>query len=159
ARHVVPAAHVRPGRRPCHRRGISAARRGRRGRRAAVQRRGGRRRAIRDSAWPAPRRRAGAGAPAGDARGALLPPHRVRRRDHTGAGTQSGGGWLMPTFLTAYVWELRKLLSQKRTYLGLGATMAVPLIFVTALSLQSGSPNDVAFGKYVRESGLAIPLE
>ena len=64
----------------------------------------------------------------------------------------------MPTFLTAYRWELRKLVSQKRTYLGLGATMAVPLIFVTALSLQSGSPNDVAFGKYVRESGLAIPL-
>ena len=64
----------------------------------------------------------------------------------------------MPTFLTAYRWELRKLVSQKRTYLGLGAAMAVPLIFVTALSLQSGSPNDVAFGKYVRESGLAIPL-
>ena len=34
----------------------------------------------------------------------------------------------------------------------------MPLIFVTALPLQSGSPNDVAFGKYVRESGLAIPL-
>ena len=64
----------------------------------------------------------------------------------------------MPTFLTAYRWELRKLVSQKRTYLGLGAATAVPLIFVTALALQSGSPNDVAFGKYVRESGLAIPL-
>jgi ABC-2 type transport system permease protein len=64
----------------------------------------------------------------------------------------------MPTFVTAYRWELRKLWSQKRTYLGLGAAVAVPLIFVTALSLQSGSPNDVAFGKYVRESGLAIPL-
>jgi ABC-2 type transport system permease protein len=64
----------------------------------------------------------------------------------------------MPTFLTAYRWELRKLVSQKRTYLGLGATVAVPLIFVTALALQSGSPNDVAFGKYVRQSGLAIPL-
>jgi ABC-2 type transport system permease protein len=64
----------------------------------------------------------------------------------------------MPTFLTAYRWELRKLVSQKRTYLGLGAAVAVPIIFVTALSLQSGSPNDVAFGKYVRESGLAIPL-
>jgi len=64
----------------------------------------------------------------------------------------------MPTFLTAYRWELRKLVSQKRTYLGLGAVTAVPLIFVTALALQSGSPNDVAFGRYVRESGLAIPL-
>ena len=64
----------------------------------------------------------------------------------------------MPTFWTAYRWELRKLWSQKRTYLGLGAAVAVPIIFVTALALQSGSPNDVAFGKYVRESGLAIPL-
>jgi ABC-2 type transport system permease protein len=64
----------------------------------------------------------------------------------------------MPTFVTAYTWELRKLVRQKRTYLGLGAATAVPLIFVTALALQSGSPNDVAFGKYVRESGLAIPL-
>ena len=34
----------------------------------------------------------------------------------------------------------------------------MPLIFVTALALQGGSPNDVAFGRYVRESGLAIPL-
>ena len=30
------------------------------------------------------------------------------------------GGGVMPTFLTAYRWELRKLVSQKRTYLGLG---------------------------------------
>jgi len=64
----------------------------------------------------------------------------------------------MPTFLTAYRWEVRKLASQKRTYLGLGAATAVPLIFVAALALQSGSPNDVAFGRYVRDSGLAIPL-
>jgi ABC-2 type transport system permease protein len=64
----------------------------------------------------------------------------------------------MPTFVTAYTWELRKLALQKRTYLGLGAATAVPLIFVAALMLQNGSPNDVAFGKYVRESGLAIPL-
>ena len=60
--------------------------------------------------------------------------------------------------LVVYRWELRKLLSQKRTYLGIGAAIAVPLIFVVALSLQKGQPNDVAFGRYVRESGLAIPL-
>jgi ABC-2 type transport system permease protein len=64
----------------------------------------------------------------------------------------------MPTFLTAYRWELRKLVAQKRTYLGLGAAAAVPVIFVVALALQHGSPNGVAFGRYVRESGLAIPL-
>ena len=60
--------------------------------------------------------------------------------------------------LIVYRWELRKLISQKRTYLGLGAAMLVPLIFVVALGLQKGQPNDVAFGRYVRESGLAIPL-
>ena len=64
----------------------------------------------------------------------------------------------MPGVMTVYVWELRKLVRQKRTFLGLGAALAVPLIFVAALTLQGGSPNDVAFGKYVRESGLAIPL-
>jgi ABC-2 type transport system permease protein len=60
--------------------------------------------------------------------------------------------------LIVYRWELRKLLSQKRTYLGIGAAILVPLIFVVALTVQKGQPNDVAFGRYVRESGLAIPL-
>jgi ABC-2 type transport system permease protein len=57
-----------------------------------------------------------------------------------------------------YGWELRKLVSQKRTYLGLGAAALVPLLFTIALTLQKGQPNDVAFGRYVRDSGLAIPL-
>jgi ABC-2 type transport system permease protein len=60
--------------------------------------------------------------------------------------------------LVVYRWELRKLRSQKRTYLGLGAAVAVPIIFTVALRVQQGQPNDVAFGAYVRESGLAIPL-
>ena len=34
----------------------------------------------------------------------------------------------------------------------------MPLIFVAALAAQSGQPSDVAFGRYVRQSGLAIPL-
>jgi ABC-2 type transport system permease protein len=63
-----------------------------------------------------------------------------------------------PGTLTVYAWELRKLRAQKRTYLGLAIVTAVPLIFVISLSLQRGQPNDVAFGRYVRESGLAIPL-
>ncbi|MEA2305030.1 MAG: type transport system permease protein [Solirubrobacteraceae bacterium] len=58
---------------------------------------------------------------------------------------------------TVYRWELRKLVSQKRTYLGLAAAIVVPIIFVVALALQSGQPEDVAFGRYVRQSGLAIP--
>jgi ABC-2 type transport system permease protein len=60
---------------------------------------------------------------------------------------------------TVLTWELRKLLAQKRTYLGLGAAMVVPLIFVVALLSDSGGgPEGVPFGEYVRESGLAIPL-
>ena len=60
---------------------------------------------------------------------------------------------------TVYVWELRKLRAQKRTFLGLGAAVAVPIIFVIALLADSGGgPSDLPFGDYVRETGLAIPL-
>jgi ABC-2 type transport system permease protein len=64
----------------------------------------------------------------------------------------------MPTALTVYGWELRKLRFQKRTYLGLGAAVLVPIIFVVATSLRGGGPDDVAFGRYIHDSGLAIPL-
>jgi ABC-2 type transport system permease protein len=63
----------------------------------------------------------------------------------------------MPALRTVYAWELRKLVAQKRTYLGLAAAALVPVIFVVALTLQNGQPEDVAFGRYVRQSGLAIP--
>jgi ABC-2 type transport system permease protein len=63
-----------------------------------------------------------------------------------------------PSALTVYRWELRKLRFQKRTYLGLGAAVVVPLIFVTAVTLNNGGPEDVAFGRYIHTSGLAIPL-
>src|SRR4051794_2953333 len=59
---------------------------------------------------------------------------------------------------TVYRWELRKLRFQKRTYLGLGAAVLVPVIFVVATSLQTGGPDDVPFGRYIHTSGLAIPL-
>jgi ABC-2 type transport system permease protein len=57
-----------------------------------------------------------------------------------------------------YRWELAKLLAQKRTYLGLGAAMLVPLVFVIVLVLQTGGPNDVPLGRYIRETGLAVPF-
>jgi ABC-2 type transport system permease protein len=63
----------------------------------------------------------------------------------------------MVALRTVYYWELRKLVSQKRTYLGIAAAALVPIIFVVALAVQSGQPNDVLFGRYVRQSGLAIP--
>jgi ABC-2 type transport system permease protein len=59
---------------------------------------------------------------------------------------------------TAYRWELTKLRYQKRTYLGLGAAVLVPIIFAVAVSLQSGGPEDVAFGRYIHQTGFAIPL-
>jgi len=68
-----------------------------------------------------------------------------RPRKHPGVGT-------------VYAWELRKLRAQKRTYLGLGAAALVPLIFVIALLSSSGGPDEVAFGRQVKESGLAVPL-
>jgi ABC-2 type transport system permease protein len=60
---------------------------------------------------------------------------------------------------SVYRWELSKLLAQKRTYLGIGAAMAVPLIFVIVLLIQSGSgPTDVPLGRYLRQTGLATPF-
>src|SRR3954454_6798191 len=67
---------------------------------------------------------------------------------------------MTPGVATVYRWELRKLRSQKRTYLGLGAAAVVPVLFVTALVLQGGQsgPRDVAFGRYLHSTGLAVPL-
>jgi ABC-2 type transport system permease protein len=59
---------------------------------------------------------------------------------------------------TVYVWELRKLRAQKRTYIGLGAALLVPLIFIVSLLTGDGGAEGVPFGNYVRQSGLTIPL-
>jgi ABC-2 type transport system permease protein len=83
---------------------------------------------------------AGAGAPSA-ADGAPAVP---RRRDR-------------PKLRTIYAWELRKLRAQKRTFLGLGSAVFVPLMFLAALELEGGGPDGVAFGRYVTETGLAIP--
>ena len=63
-----------------------------------------------------------------------------------------------PGVATAYRRELRKLRSQKRTYMGFAIAIAIPLIFVIALALQNGQPEGILFGRYVRQSGFAIPL-
>jgi ABC-2 type transport system permease protein len=57
-----------------------------------------------------------------------------------------------------YRWEIIKLLAQKRTFLGLGTAVLVPIIFVVVLQLQSGGPNDVPLGRYIRDTGLAVPF-
>ncbi|HZP74116.1 MAG TPA: ABC transporter permease [Gaiellaceae bacterium] len=57
-----------------------------------------------------------------------------------------------------YKWEVLKLLAQKRTYLGLGASILVPIAFVVVLTIQTGGPNDIPLGRYIRQTGLATPF-
>jgi ABC-2 type transport system permease protein len=72
------------------------------------------------------------------------------------AATHAAG---RPGVRAVYRWELRKLLAQKRTFIGLGSALAVPLIFVIALLADSsGGPDELPFGSFVRETGFAVPL-
>jgi ABC-2 type transport system permease protein len=64
-----------------------------------------------------------------------------------------------PGVATVYRWELTKLRYQKRTYLGLGAAIAVPIIFVLAIHFRPDRQGgDFAFSSYLTRSGLAVPL-
>jgi ABC-2 type transport system permease protein len=65
-----------------------------------------------------------------------------------------------PGVATVLRWELFKLRHQKRTYLGLGAAILVPVLFVIAVHLRRSHERggDFAFSDYVDKSGLAIPL-
>ena len=60
--------------------------------------------------------------------------------------------------MRVYKWELLKLLAQKRTYLGLGVSVLVPLIFTFVLIFKPGGPNDIPLGRYIRQTGLATPF-
>jgi ABC-2 type transport system permease protein len=64
----------------------------------------------------------------------------------------------MSAVARVYRWEIAKLLAQKRTYLGIGSAALVPVIFVVVLVLQTGGPNDVPLGRYIRDTGLAVPF-
>jgi len=65
----------------------------------------------------------------------------------------------MPGIATVYRWELAKLRYQKRTYLGLGAAMIVPILFVVAVHFRHDRRGgDFAFSSYLTRSGLAVPL-
>ena len=76
------------------------------------------------------------------------------------AGRESTRSRRRPGVATVYRWELFKLRRQKRTYLGLGASIIVPILFVVAINLQHHSQQggDVAFSSYLDRSGLAVPL-
>jgi ABC-2 type transport system permease protein len=65
-----------------------------------------------------------------------------------------------PSTLAAYRWELRKLISQKRTYLGLGLAVVLPLIFVVFEALRD-HPHEHAdniFARELTQSGLATAV-
>jgi ABC-2 type transport system permease protein len=66
----------------------------------------------------------------------------------------------MPGVATVYRWELIKLRYQKRTYLGFGMAVLVPILFVLAVHLRRHHVRGggFAFSDYVDKSGLAIPL-
>jgi ABC-2 type transport system permease protein len=65
-----------------------------------------------------------------------------------------------PSTLIAYRWELRKLVSQKRTYLGLGLAVLLPSIFVLVQNLRHQHPGrgDSIFTSQITQSGLATPV-
>jgi ABC-2 type transport system permease protein len=65
-----------------------------------------------------------------------------------------------PSTLTAYRWELRKLVSQKRTYLGLGLVIILPLFFVVFQSVHQRHPHEQGniFESQITQSGLATPV-
>jgi len=65
-----------------------------------------------------------------------------------------------PSTLTAYRWELRKLISQKRTYLGLGLVVILPLFFVIFQNARHGHDRGAGdfFARQITQSGLATPV-
>lgn len=62
--------------------------------------------------------------------------------------------------LHTYGWEIRKLVRQKRTWVGLGAAMLYALAFVLALSLKkhAGIPPDIPLAAQLTKSGVVLPL-
>jgi ABC-2 type transport system permease protein len=63
-----------------------------------------------------------------------------------------------PSVFTVYRWEIFKLVHLKRTYLGLGLSVIVPVIFAVAIHFRHAHHGDFAFAAYLDRSGLALPL-
>jgi ABC-2 type transport system permease protein len=65
-----------------------------------------------------------------------------------------------PSTRIVYRWELRKLVSQKRTYLGFFLAALMPLIFVLSQQLRHhhGHEADNIFAAQITQSGLATPV-
>jgi ABC-2 type transport system permease protein len=69
---------------------------------------------------------------------------------------------LIGDIATAYYWELRKLVAQKRTWLGIAAAALVPVIFLVSIQISKVTPHDGPYdtplGPNLRHSGLALDL-
>jgi ABC-2 type transport system permease protein len=65
-----------------------------------------------------------------------------------------------PSTATVYRWELRKLVSQKRTYLGLALVVILPLFFVIFQNVHQRHDRggDNIFASQITQSGLATPV-
>ncbi len=64
-----------------------------------------------------------------------------------------------PSTFAVYRWELRKLLAQRRTYLGIALVCALPLIFVVVENIhQRHGHRDNIFAAEISQSGLATPV-
>ncbi len=65
-----------------------------------------------------------------------------------------------PSTLTVYRWELRKLVAQKRTYLGLALVVVLPLVFVLVENLHQRGRHggESVFAAEITQSGLATPV-
>ncbi len=61
---------------------------------------------------------------------------------------------------TVYRWELRKLVSQKRTYMGFGLAALLPVIFIVVQLVRGQPPHggDTIFASEIFQSGLATPV-
>jgi len=65
-----------------------------------------------------------------------------------------------PSTVTVYRWELRKLISQKRTYLGFALIVILPLVFILFQNLHHhhGHGGQSIFEAQITQSGLATPV-
>jgi ABC-2 type transport system permease protein len=64
----------------------------------------------------------------------------------------AGGAWVV------YRWELVKLTRQVKTQVVVGLCVLAPVLFVAALNVQSNTPQDTLFGRWVHDSGFSVPL-
>jgi ABC-2 type transport system permease protein len=62
------------------------------------------------------------------------------------------------TAWAGYRWELVKLGQQVKTRAVAGLCLAAPFTFVAVLNAQGNLPQDTLFGRWVHDSGFAIPL-